>query len=214
MTRINVGCGQTPTKGWMNFDNSLSLRLSKLPFLPEILLRVGLLGKNQYQFISFARANSIEYGDVTTGLPLPDRSVDVLYTSHMLEHLDQEEAVNFLREARRILRSGGVIRIAVPDISKQVQKYIKSNDADAFISATHLTQPRPRTMMERLRILLVGTRHHQWMYDGKSLSRLLLKQGFSDPIVMKAGESGIENPQDLDLSERASESVYVEAKNP
>lgn len=214
MMRINVGCGQTPTKGWRNFDNSLSVRLAKFPFLPELLRKIGFLDKTQYQFIEFARKNSIEYGDSTKGLSLSNGSVDVLYTSHMIEHLDQQEVAIFLKEARRLLCSGGIIRIAVPDISIQVKKYIESNDADAFISATHLTQLRPKTVAQRLKILLVGTRHHQWMYDGKSLSRLLLDHGFIDPRVLKEGESTINDPSNLNLSERVSESVYVEAKNP
>jgi predicted SAM-dependent methyltransferase len=214
MMRVNIGCGQTPTDGWRNFDNSLSVRLCRFPLLPAILRKTGLLDKSQYQFIRFARANSIEYGDVTKGLPLPNDSVDVLYSSHMLEHLDQNEAVLFLREARRVLRSGGIIRLAIPDLRKQVLQYIETNEGDAFISATLLTEPRPRTIWQRIKILLVGTRHHQWMYDGISLSRLLQAQGFTAPVVLNAGESLIENPQNLDLYERASESVYVEAIGP
>lgn len=212
--RINIGCGQTPTKGWRNFDNSLSLFLSKFPLLPPALYYIGLLEKPQFEFIKFARGHSIEYGDATNGLPVPNGSVDVIYSSHMLEHLDREEAAIFLKECRRVLCSGGVIRVAVPDLHRHVQQYIASNDADTFISTTHLAQPRPRTIVQRLRMLLVGTRHHQWMYDGISLSRLLHNHGFIGPKVLEAGHSRIDNPQDLDLSERYSESVYVEAINP
>ena len=212
MLRINVGCGQTPTKGYRNFDNSLSLRLSRFPFLPELLLKIGLLEHSQLQFVQFARRHSIEHGDATKGLPIPGATVEVIYSSHMLEHLDQKEARLFLAEAKRVLRPGGIIRLSVPDIRKQVRQYIESNDADAFIAGTYLTQPRPRTLAQRLRILFVGTRHHQWMYDGLSLARLLLDHGFCEPRVMKAGETTIDNPHELDLYERATESVYVEAK--
>ena len=131
--RINIGCGQTPTQGWMNFDNSLSLRLARVPFLPEFLVKLKLLESSQYQFIRFARENDIAYGDATKGLPPQDETVDVLYSSHMLEHLDRNEASMFLKEAFRVLRPGGVIRIAVPDLKKQVKKYNEEGDADAFI---------------------------------------------------------------------------------
>lgn len=83
--RINVGCGQTSTPGWRNFDNSLSLRLSKIPLLPDLLHNVRVLEGSQYQFIQFARENDIEYGDATKGLPFQDESCDVLYSSHMLD---------------------------------------------------------------------------------------------------------------------------------
>lgn len=132
----------------------------------------------------------------------------------MLEHLDQYEVVFFLREARRILCSSGIIRLAVPDIRMRAEKYIATNNADAFIESNHMTTSRPRTLSKRLGILLVGTRHHQWMYDGFSLSRLLEAQGFVSPRILKAGETQINAPENLDLYERAEESVYVEAVCP
>jgi hypothetical protein len=27
--RVNVGCGMSPTKGWLNYDNSTSIKLSE-----------------------------------------------------------------------------------------------------------------------------------------------------------------------------------------
>jgi predicted SAM-dependent methyltransferase len=210
--RINIGCGQTPTQGWKNFDNSLSLRLSKIPLLSDLLQNLGFLEGSQQRFIRFARENDIEYGDATKGLSIQDESVDVLYSSHMLEHLDQNEAEKFLREAFRVLRPGGIIRIAVPDIKKQIAHYNECGDANAFIEATHLCVSRPRSLAQRLRLLLVGTRHHQWMYDGNSLSALLQKHGFIKADVMPVGQTKIHEPPDL--QERASESVYVEAEKP
>jgi SAM-dependent methyltransferase len=212
--RINIGCGQAPTKGWQNYDNSLSLRLAKLPVLPEILWKLGFLESLQYQFIRFARENPIKYGDATKGLPIQDASVGVIYSSHMLEHLDRSEAAKFLKEALRILRPGGIIRIAVPDIKKQTAQYIESGDADAFIEATYFCVARPRSFVQRLRLLLAGTRGHRWMYDGKSLSLLLKTNGFVNADVLSAGRTKIPAHGQLDLNERESESVYVEAEKP
>jgi predicted SAM-dependent methyltransferase len=212
--RINIGCGDKPTQGWRNFDNSLSLRLAKVPFLSAVLVKLGLLKKEHSSFIQYCRNNSIEYGDAIKGLPVRSNSVDVIYSSHMLEHLDQQEVSLFLKEARRILCPGGIIRLAVPDLHMLVQKYIETKDADSFIASTLLTQPRFRTLSKRIEILVMGTRNHQWMYDGPSLSRLLLTYGFTFPRVLKAGESQIRDPQYLDLHERSFESVYVEATNP
>lgn len=212
--RINIGCGQTPTQGWRNFDNSLSLGFSKIPLLPELLHKLGFIESSQYQFIRFAHENGIEYGDATKRLPIEAGSVDVLYSSHMLEHLDRNEADRFLKGVFRVLRPGGIIRIAVPDIKKKVAQYNESGDADTFIEATHLCVPRPRLLAQRLRLLLVGTRHHQWMYDGNSLSRLLQKHGLAKTEVLPAGQTKIQEHEALDLQERVSESVYVEAEKP
>jgi predicted SAM-dependent methyltransferase len=210
--RINIGCGQTPTKGWRNYDNSLSLRLARIPILPSILCKLNIIENSQYQFIRFARANQIEYVDGRKRLPIPDASVEVLYSSHMLEHLDRNEAARFLKEAVRVLRPGGIIRIAVPDLKKLVVQYCESGDADTFIEATYLCVSRPRSFAQRLRLLLVGARHHQWMYDGNSLCRLLMAHGFLRAEVLPAGQTKIHLHEPLDLWERASESIYVEAE--
>jgi hypothetical protein len=52
------------------------------------------------------------------------------------------------------------------------------------------------------------------MYDGASLCRLLLAHRFVNAEIMQAGETKIQAPEPLDLQERLSESVYVEAENP
>ena len=212
--RINVGCGQRPTRGWRNFDNSFSLRLSKIRFLPGLSLKLGLLDCAQYQFISFARDNNIEYADAARRLPLADESVDVVYSSHMLDHLDREGADRFLAEAHRVMQPGATIRIAVPDIRLQVSDYNESGDADAFIGATHLCVPHLRSLPQWLGLVFVGRRNHQWMYDGRSLSLLLEKHHFVNAAVTPVGQTRITDPGPLNLEERSGDSVYVEGDKP
>jgi predicted SAM-dependent methyltransferase len=212
MTRVNLGCGLSPTVGWKNYDNSFSIRLAQAPLLEKILTRLGFIGRPNVEFIEFARKNEIEYADVSRRIPLPDNSVDVVYSCHMLEHLDRQDALTFLKEARRALRPGGTLRIAVPDLSLKVAAYIAQKDADAFVESTLMCQPRPRTLVERVRFFFTGPRHHNWMYDGSSLSRLLSENGFVGLTVVPAGVTTIADPGNLNLFERSNESVYVEAR--
>src|SRR6476646_9135325 len=60
--------------------------------------------------------SSIRRWDVTASLPFADASFDAVYHSHLLEHLPAEKALPFLRECRRVLKPGGTLRIAVPDL--------------------------------------------------------------------------------------------------
>ena len=173
-----------------------------------------LLNHSQYSYIEFARHHYIEYGNAPAGLRIKDQTVDVLYSSHMLEHLDRIEADIFLREAFRVLRPGGIIRIAVPDISKHVEQYNESGNADAFIKALHVCVPRPRSLTDKLRLLLIGTRHHQWMYDATSLANLLQKHCFVRIVILPAGKTKIKSHEPLDLHENYTESVYIEAEKP
>jgi len=105
--------------------------------LAAVLIRLGLINKDQESLILAARNNDIRWVDATTHIPLPDASVDVLYSSHMVEHLDRESAMSFLTEVRRVLVSNGVVRIVVPDLKKLVAEYLEREDADAFIERTY-----------------------------------------------------------------------------
>ncbi|MEI7895990.1 MAG: methyltransferase domain-containing protein [bacterium] len=212
MFRVNLGCGRTPAKGWRNFDNSYSVRLRSIPLLPGLLLNTGILLRDQYDYLQFTRVHDIEYGDILKGLPLADSSVEVLYSSHVLEHLDRQEVEAYLREARRILCPGGILRLVVPDLAMIINKYNENHDADAFVTEIYLSQLRPRTFTQRLRATVVGSRIHQWVYDGASLSAVLMKNGFIDPTVLKPGETTIPDPGEFNLSERADVSLYVEAR--
>lgn len=48
-------------------------------------------------------------------IPLPDNSVDVIYSSYTLEHIEVFRAAETLREWKRILRPDGHMIIRVPD---------------------------------------------------------------------------------------------------
>src|SRR5271155_506224 len=69
---------------------------------------------------------SVQRWDVHEELPFPSGSFDVVYHSHVLEHLSKQDAPLFLRECYRVLRSGGVIRVAVPDLEKIARLYLEA----------------------------------------------------------------------------------------
>ena len=213
LTRLNIGCGATPTPGWVNYDGSIGVHLAALPALVSVMTKLGLLSNMQYHLISVVKQEGIKYANAVKRIPEPDHSADVLYTCHMLEHLDRREVELFLKEARRVLIPDGIIRIAVPDLKYHIENYLKDQDAEAFIRNIQLAGNKPKGLIEKLKHFIVGERHHLWMYDGVSLCRLLLASGFRNPRVLGAGQTTIPNPGRLDLAERVPESVFVEAFN-
>lgn len=58
----------------------------------------------------------VEY-DLTAGqpLPFPDASIELVYSSHTIEHVRDDAVARLLAEVRRVLRPGGGIRITCPD---------------------------------------------------------------------------------------------------
>lgn len=207
--RVNAGCGATPTPGWVNLDNSLVVRLGQWRVAAALLMTIR---PQTRAFVRAIRDRRVTYANVARRIPFPRNSVEVLYSSHMIEHLDQPEALRFLAEARRVLAPNGIIRLAVPDLARHVQSYTRNGDANALISALGLASQRPRGLWQRVRAATIGPRQHLWMYDGASISALLTAAGFSDAQVLPAGQTAIVDPGPLDLHEREDESVYVEAR--
>lgn len=211
--RVNVGCGSSPTPGWVNLDNSPTLRLRGFPRLTYVMRRARLLDATRVEFLRIARVAGVRSASASK-LPFENDSVDVVYSSHMLEHLDRREARRFIDEALRVLGPGCVLRLVVPDLLKLAQRYIEDGDADAFIERTMLASNVGASWRGRLKRVLIGDRHHLWMYDAGSLKRMLEEQGFVEVVELPAGETRIDDPAGLDLAERSEESVYLEARHP
>ena len=67
--------------------------------------------------------------DLANGIPFLDQEFDVVYHSHVLEHFDRSEGEKFLRECFRVLKPGGIIRVAVPDLERIVREYLAAFEA-------------------------------------------------------------------------------------
>jgi SAM-dependent methyltransferase len=212
--KVNVGCGVTPTAGWLNFDNSLSVRMARWAPVTSILAKLHIVDPASVGLVEMAQRGLVRFANAATRIPCASGSVAVVYSSHMIEHLDRNEARAFLAEVKRILRPGGTVRLAAPDLSRLVRTYVSTGNADDFVAGTHMGLNRPSGVRAWLRWAVAGPRHHLWMYDGESLSRLLRDAGFLDVAVRQAGTTGIPDPGQLDLLERADESVYVEGVRP
>lgn len=215
MTLIQIGCGRSPIQGWLNFDNSPSVRLAALPpLLLDLAARIRLFDRESLAYVRFCRQHGIQRCDATRRIPRPDGSADAIYSSHMIEHLDRLDAGLFLQEALRVLRPGGVIRISTPGLTQLIDAYGREGEADAFMASLFTCVERPRSWVARLRSALAGPRHHLWLYDQRSLCALLERHGFVDARALQAGQTTLAHPGALNLWERMQESIYVEARKP
>lgn len=70
--------------------------------------------------------------DLRKGLPYENEVFDACYSSHVLEHLTPENGRKFVEECFRVTKTGGAIRIVVPDLEQIVLHYIENlNEAYA-----------------------------------------------------------------------------------
>ena len=61
-------------------------------------------------------------------LPFPDGHFDCVYSSHTLEHFELTTAERIVRECRRVMKSGGILRTVVPDLEDTCREYIRILD--------------------------------------------------------------------------------------
>jgi len=78
-----------------------------------------------------SHAGGVMAHDARKGLPFPDGSFDAVYHSHVLEHFDAKNGAGLLRECHRVLRQGGIIRVAVPDLERIAQLYLTALESVA-----------------------------------------------------------------------------------
>jgi SAM-dependent methyltransferase len=74
----------------------------------------------------FPTAPTVRAHDLRKGIPHSDGTFDVVYHSHLLEHFPKQTALGFLQECHRVLKSGGIIRVAVPDLERIARLYLEA----------------------------------------------------------------------------------------
>lgn len=71
--------------------------------------------------------------DITKPLPFDDGSIDFIFTEHVIEHVYFHQGVSFLREANRVLKSGGKIRTVCPFIDVIISTDLDNDNGKEYI---------------------------------------------------------------------------------
>lgn len=82
--------------------------------------------KGWLNFDLYPASDDVRQANIIDGVPLADGTADFVYHSHVLEHLFREDAMRFLQECYRILKPGGILRIAVPDLEDAAREYLRN----------------------------------------------------------------------------------------
>jgi predicted SAM-dependent methyltransferase len=68
----------------------------------------------------------VQRWDLRKLLPYADGVVDLVYSSHLLEHLSPEQAEALLKDSLRVLKPGGIVRVVVPDLEALARRYLEA----------------------------------------------------------------------------------------
>jgi predicted SAM-dependent methyltransferase len=216
MLKLNLGCGSVRPLGWVNTDSSLNAHLQRIPLIGKAISK--LLGKVEYD------SNNLVYMNLNKNWSYADNSVDIIYASHLFEHLSLQSTTLFLREAYRCLKPGGVIRIVVPDLYKIALKYLEEYNTSSVEDPTTFImwainmhregQYGTPSFFKKIIYEMQGYPHqHKYMYDAKSLSNKIKSAGFINIQSLEYGFSNlIQDIKDVEGRKESYLSVYVEAQ--
>lgn len=162
--RLQIGAGMVSLPGWLNTDLEPQRGGATTVFL-----------------------------DITEPFPFPDSSLDSILSEHVIEHVSFHQGQDFLRECFRVLKSGGVLRVATPDLTillglhgaplNSIQRQFVADVIDRFFPNCPRYDP----------IFAINTEFrefgHQFLYDESTLRESLRAAGFADIRRFAVGES-------------------------
>lgn len=96
-----------------------------------------------------------------------DGSVDLIYACHVLDHFGRNKIERVLKEWHRVLKSEGILRLAVTDFEKAVEVYLKTKDLKLVLGPLYGRQDYPENA-------------HGTAFDYSYLSEVLVKVGFEN----------------------------------
>ena len=133
------------------------------------------------------------YLDVRTRFPLQDNTIDYVFAEHLIEHIDHEDALTMFRETWRVLKPGGRIRIATPDLEVLVGLH-NTRRTDAQQNYVDWIVERCIPWVNDCKEVFVINNAfrawgHRFLYDRRILSSTLSKIGFTDIRFYKPGDS-------------------------
>lgn len=157
----------------------------------------GWLNTTLYPF----KQNSY-FMDATIRFPIPDNTFSYVFSEHVIEHVLFEKGAIMLSESFRILKSGGRIRIATPDLAQIIKLYSQpqGDDQQQYIKwimdtfRPHIGEYNPAHVINQS----FHGWEHVFIYDEPTLQHALEQAGFVDVKRVHPNESDDPNLQNIE----------------
>lgn len=141
----------------------------------------------------FPNHESVAYLDATRQFPFDDDTFDCIMSEHMIEHIEYRDAQFMLRECFRVLKPGGRVRVATPDLGVLLALHSKQRTSSQqnYINWA-IARFVPGTV-ECKDVFVINNFFQSWghrfLYDQETLGQVLQAAGFSDIRFYKPGDS-------------------------
>lgn len=131
--------------------------------------------------------------DITVRFPFEDNVFDYIFSEHLIEHISYDKGYLMLQECYRVLKPGGIIRIATPDLLFLIELFRKDKmqKQKDYIQWMIDTYNSPNNIYSETFVInnLFHNWGHQFIYDFDVLKKTLENIGFISVIKSTVGDS-------------------------
>lgn len=157
--------------------------------------------------------------DITRRLKWADNSVDVIFTEHVIEHITFLQAIGFMKEAKRVLKPGGIFRVVAPmvDVFSEAEfrepdylmkRYCQEQMApyykDEVAALQSLDLDLTVSILPFLTDFLVRKHGHQFCWSTVLMKKVLEAIGFSHAVISSPGVSAFDSTTCLERTIRGT----------
>jgi predicted SAM-dependent methyltransferase len=144
--------------------------------------------------------------DIRQGLPLDADDFDYVVAIHALQDLPYLDVLPVLRELRRVLRPGGVLRLAVPDLERALAAYARGDREYFYVPDGEIV-----ALSGKLIVQLTWYGSVRTPFTWEFALELLVKAGFAKVQRCAYRQTSTSHPGIVELDNRERESLFVEA---
>lgn len=169
--KLHLGAGQNKLAGWFNTD-----------YFPR---------------------KEIFFLDVTKPFLVPINSFDYVFSEHHIEHIHYKNAKCMALQVFKMLKPGGIFKVCTPDLETYLKTYIDENSMHApfvnditenwiktgFYNAKNYMPMNGEANIAFFINDIFLNYDHKFIYDFKTLQKLLLLVGFSTVKQMNSSKS-------------------------
>ncbi len=179
--KLHLGCGTTYLEGWINIDIDMSE-------FYKVDLKL----------------------DIRQSFPYKDNSIDFIYNEHLIEHLTDYEGVSLLKECLRVIKPGGIVRVATFDLDDMIKNAQSNNPTWKFdLGILNGYFSYIQTRAEYFNVVFYSW-GHKWLYNTEELRRRFKEAGFSITNMKSCKVSESEHEELKNLETRPNSTVIIE----
>jgi len=156
-------------------------------------------------------AKPVTYYDARERLPYDDATADLIFTSHLIEHITYPEGCHMLAECFRVLKPGGRLRVSTPDIYRLFRLLEWVGPAgQEYMDFEHRTFPNeiPRPTACFVVNNFVRAWGHLFIYDAHTLEEAMALAGFRGIDLWDCGVSECPEMCDLEPVDRLPPDMF------